>query len=333
MKRLRDLFLILGFVLLALLIHRTGPYEILHYLQLVGWRFVLIIFTACLWQIGNTLAWGLAFNGKATRPKFPDLFVAKLSGDAINYITPLLNVGGEFVKPYLIRRHVPVPAGFASIVITKTTQAVTAVVYAALGLVLSLFFFDFPPVVWRTMVGVMGIGGAVVLWFFIQQQRHFFSAIRGALARLRIQSAWMEDRRYSVEEMDARIAAYYRQHRVRFGTAILIHGISWTFGVVETWLIVQAVGEPISFPTAFFLTTLSSLINTAFFFIPGGIGVWEGGQGFLFALLGLPLAMGVTVGLVKRIRKLFFVLAGLLVITKWTVRSEECAERRALDAI
>jgi uncharacterized membrane protein YbhN (UPF0104 family) len=123
--------------------------------------------------------------------------------------------------------------------------------------------------------------------------------------------------------MDAHIGAYYRQERGRFAAAVAIHCMSWTFGVLETWLIVRLLGEPIPFETAFFLTSLSSVINTAFFFVPGGVGVSEGGPAFLFGLLGLPLAMGLAVGIVKRIRKVFYVLFGLLLISGWLIRGEK----------
>ena len=150
MKRYRILFLLLGFFLLAVLIYRTGPHLILSYIGMIGWRFILIIGAAFCWQLGNTIAWGLAFERKVA-PPFGIQFFAKLGGDAINHITPLLNLGGEFVKPYLIRSHAPIPAGFSSIIITKTLQAVAGVIYALVGLSVAFFIFDLPVVAWVTM--------------------------------------------------------------------------------------------------------------------------------------------------------------------------------------
>lgn len=323
MKRFRVLFLLLGFVLLGVLVYQTGPRSIFSYLDRIGWRFLLIAGVALCWQVGNTVAWGLAFQGGESALRFRHLFIAKLVGDAINYITPLLGVGGEFLKPYLIRRHVSLPAGFASIVITKTVQLLTGVIYALIGVGLALFFFRLPPSVWMTIAGVLGAGGVVLLWLFVQQQRNPFSSLLDALVKAGIQTGSPEGRRHGAAEMDAHLAAYYRQERARLSASVAIYCLSWVFGVVETWLIVHLLGASIPFKTAFFLTSLSSVINTFFFFVPGGVGVLEGGQAFLFSLLGLPMGLGVTVGLVKRIRKIFYVLAGLLLVSGWLIRRED----------
>ncbi len=322
MKRFRVLFLLLGFLLLGILIFRTDPQQIFSYLSMIGWRFLLIIGVAFGWQFGNTIAWGLAFQ-RGERVRFRHLFVAKLGGDAINYITPLLGLGGEFVKPYLIRRHVSLSASFASIVITKTVQAMTGVIYALVGIGCALFFLNLSPSVWATTAGVVGAGGAILLWLFIQQHRNPFSSLLKVLIRLGVKTGSLKDRLHSAAEMDAYIAAYYRKERMRLLAAVAIYCLSWTFGVLETWLIVHLLEAPISFGTAFFLTSLSSVISTAFFFVPGGVGVSEGGQVFLFGLLGLPPAMGLAVGIIKRIRKLVYVLAGLLLISGWLCKGEK----------
>ena len=317
MSRLRALLLLLGFVLLGTLIYATGPRQILTYLSAIGWRFTLVLGVALCWQVGNTVAWGLAFRRGEADLRFRDLFAAKLGGDAINNITPLLNLGGEFVKPYLIRRHAPLTAGFASIVITKTVQAVTGVLYALVGVGLALFFLSLPLSLWATTAGVVLVGGGILLWLLVQQQRNPFSALLDALIRAGVRAGAPEARRHGVAEMEAHLAAYYRQERGRLALSVAIQFLSWVFGVVETWLIVRLLGASISFETAFFLTSLSSAISTAFFFIPAGVGVLEGGQAFLFSLLGLPMSMGLTVGLVKRIRKLCYVIAGLIAISGW----------------
>lgn len=330
MTRYRALFLLLGFSLLGALVYVTGARQILAYLSAIGWRFTLVLGVALCWQVGNTVAWGLAFRRGVTGLRFRDLFVAKLGGDAINNITPLLNLGGEFVKPYLIHRHAPLPAGFASIVITKTVQAVTGVLYALIGVGLALFFLRLPFSLWATAAGIVCAGGGVLLWLFVQQQRNPFSALLNALSRAGVRAGLAEARRHGVEEMEAQISAYYREERGRLALSVSIQFLSWVFGVVETWLIVRLLGAPISFGTAFFLTTLSSVINTAFFFVPAGVGIQEGGQVFLFSLLGLPLSMGMAVGLVKRTRKLCYVLAGLLAISGWLFRQSRKDVQEAL---
>ena len=68
------------------------------------------------------------------------------------------------------------------------------------------------------------------------------------------------------------------------------------------------------FSTAYLLTALSVIINTAFFFVPSGVGVFEGGHVFLFHLLGLDAGIGLAVGLLRRVRKVFWVVVGFMMI-------------------
>ena len=73
-----------------------------------------------------------------------------------------------------------------------------------------------------------------------------------------------------------------------------------------------ALGAGSDFGVAFLITSLTVIINSLFFFMPSNIGVLEGGQVFLFLALGLAPAHGLSLGIVKRIRKLLWIGAGWL---------------------
>ena len=45
-----------------------------------------------------------------------------------------------------------------------------------------------------------------------------------------------------------------------------------------------------------------------------GVGVFEGGHVFLFHLLGLDSGLGLAVGLLRRLRKVFWVVVGFFLI-------------------
>ena len=49
--------------------------------------------------------------------------------------------------------------------------------------------------------------------------------------------------------------------------------------------------------------------------MPSNIGVLEGGQVFLFITLGLSPAMGLSLGIAKRMRKIFWIFVGWLFLT------------------
>jgi uncharacterized membrane protein YbhN (UPF0104 family) len=114
--------------------------------------------------------------------------------------------------------------------------------------------------------------------------------------------------------MDRNIAAFYRRDRRGFLTSLGLHGLSWVFGVAEVFYILSVLGQPLPLVSAFLFCSLSLIINTAFFFVPSGVGVFEGGHVFLFHLLGLGTGLGLAVGIIRRIRRVFWVLVGVFLL-------------------
>ena len=81
---------------------------------------------------------------------------------------------------------------------------------------------------------------------------------------------------------------------------------------------------------AFLITSLTVIINSLFFFMPSNIGVLEGGQVFLLTTLGLNPAIGLSLGIAKRMRKTFWIFVGWLFLTHLSRQAlkDELHERR-----
>ncbi len=74
------------------------------------------------------------------------------------------------------------------------------------------------------------------------------------------------------------------------------------------------MGLEISLATAFLLVALPLVIDTAFFFVPGNVGTFEAGHAYLFLLLSMDPAAGLSAALVKRFRKLFWLAVGVILL-------------------
>ena len=62
------------------------------------------------------------------------------------------------------------------------------------------------------------------------------------------------------------------------------------------------------------IESIQSLVGNLLFFMPMQMGSREGGIVIVFGILSLPLAYGVYVSLCKRIRELFWILVGVVLI-------------------
>ncbi|MFH1566461.1 MAG: lysylphosphatidylglycerol synthase transmembrane domain-containing protein [Gemmatimonadota bacterium] len=318
MRLFRLLLPALGLLLLGYLVGKLGLREILGNLTVLKWSFPLVLLLAFGWHVTNSIAWGFAFPPDAFRPRWRSLFMSKLAGEAINQLTPLANLGGEPLKAYLLKRQSPTSRGLASVVINKTAQVITGLAFTALGLLLIILHWDLPQSVpLPIQVGLTALLalGALLVGLIYRTQSRMFSSLLGALRRVGLRFDFIERRMAKAARIDANIGQFYREHPARFLLAMAFHAAGWLLGACETYVILRALGAGSDFGVAFLITSLTVIINSLFFFMPSNIGVLEGGQVFLFITLGLDPAMGLALGIAKRLRRIFWILVGWLFLT------------------
>ncbi|MBI4432519.1 MAG: flippase-like domain-containing protein [Candidatus Omnitrophica bacterium] len=191
------LFFAIGLVLFWLVIRATGFSNILFQLrqaQLSAWPVFLIYPIVSLW---DTAAWKLVFNPSWDEAiKIHELFVIRLAGEAVNNITPFLDIGGEPLKVYLVSKRFGVPASQAisAGLIAKTTLIASETVFILFGFGFFLFFIPLP-YEWRIIFGITFFFLAVILalLFLIQiksdMTRSFYSTEKSASGTL-FRSIW-----------------------------------------------------------------------------------------------------------------------------------------------
>lgn len=291
------------------LVFQVGTETVLGHLQALGWRIVPVLGIAISWHVSNTFAWQACFDNRRTeRPGFWRLLYIKLAGEAVGNVTPASLVGGELAKVYLLRRRLSATLGLPSLVVNKTIEFMTGVLFAVAGTALAFHTFDLTENIRFGLVAAVCASALGVGIVYFKQRRNTFGWFLDVLKRLRITA--LEKRREQIQETDRNIAEFYGRNPGGFATSFGLHGLSWILGTFELCYILFVLDAPFTFGTAFLLASLSALINTAFFFVPSGVGVFEGGHVFLFHLLGLDPALGLMVGLLRRVRKIFWVVVG-----------------------
>jgi glycosyltransferase 2 family protein len=302
MRYVRAGFFLLGAALLVGIIVENGPRAILASIQQLSWRLaVVVLFPAVLVGILDALGWHYAFD-KDTVP-FRRLFWARVAGEAFNMTTG--PVGGEGVKVWLVRRYLPLAEGFSSVVIAKTTITIAQVLFLLLGIVLTWDLGSGPPViVGLRVLLVLEVVGLCV--FVVAQTRGLFARGGRLLRWFGLPSP------RGLERVDESLIAFYRTRRGRFALSIAFHFGAWLLGSLESYLILQFLGLPVSLLMATVIETFGASIRFATFVIPASVGALEGGFAAIFASLGLGSAAGVAFTLVRRIREASWILAGLV---------------------
>ena len=81
----------------------------------------------------------------------------------------------------------------------------------------------------------------------------------------------------------------------------------------------RLLGFSASAGAAYIIESLTKVINFAFGFVPGTIGVYETGNGIILATLGYTTAIGLALAIVRKAAIIFWTVIGMLVLTSRAV--------------
>jgi glycosyltransferase 2 family protein len=309
MKWMKPLLLLVGLGLLAALVLTNQPAEIFAFMTRLSWRLgILICFPAPVVMVFDTLGWRFAFL--RDRVPFSTLWWVRLAGEAFNLVTPTAALGGEAIKAWLLRGTVALDESIPSIVVAKTTILIAQGLFLVLGIVLAWHSaLAGSPLLWAMLgllaIEVLGLGG-----FVVAQTRGMFERGRRLLQRFGVDSL---GRGQTTRRVDHGLAWFYRHEPRRLVLSIAFHFVAWVLGALEAYLILRFLGIEVSLTVAVVIEAFGTGVRFVTFMIPGSLGVLEGSYVATFVALGLSPAAGISFGLTRRVRELFWVLAGLVV--------------------
>ena len=311
MTTVRWVLLALGVAFTGYLIALIGPAILLAQIQTLSWRLlVVLVFPFSLVTLLDTLGWRFAFRRDLA--PFLTLVSVRLAGEAFNITTPTASVGGEPVKAYLLRPRVPLEEGLASVIVGKTSIVLAQGCFLAVGLGLAWLLFPLPSAFLHGITGLLVVEALALGGFVLVQLRGIFG---GGLKLLKgVGITWGGPRAEKLHQLDRALAIFYREHRRRLAFSILFHFLGWLLGSLEVYLILHFLGIPVSLATALVIDAFASAIKFAAFLIPGGLGAQEGGNMAVFVAFGLGAGLGLSFALIRRLRELTWVTAGLILL-------------------
>lgn len=315
MKRLPLLFLLIGLFCFFWLVHSISVSVLLTNLKLIGWGVLLVIIVELLGDIVTTRGWWLTLAPDARCVPFPTLYGMRLAGAAVNAVTPTAMIGGEVLKALLLRRYVPVADSFASVIAAKVSLLLGHLLFVLVGIVAFFRQLALPPSVKQSLIAVFVLALLGGLWLCYAQRNGLFARIFAAADRWGISSTVLAGVRVQAATIDAKLADLYISRGRDFALSVFFHFLAQGLGAVQIFLILSWLAVPTDFLTCVAVETLSLLIDGLMFFVPGQVGVQEGGKVVIFSALGFTAAIGFTVGVALRLNQIAVSLLGLAVLT------------------
>ncbi len=305
----QTLFFFLGLAFLAYLINRMGLTTILQNISRIGpWFMVICVLGGC-WLFLQTIAWW-EISRKVFQPMpLWFLFKVKIISDAINTILPSANLGGETTRAYLTRRYLSLKESLAGIIVDKTFELTGGILFMILGFTLALAGSIFPKsLILPAILFLVTISIGIFL-FIGFQLRGIYKILLRCFSFIPPISRFLLSKEAQIQNLEQLLKNLYRATWQRTSLVLGLHFAARIIGAVEALVILHLLDIPVSFIEALFIMAMVVGINTIFFLIPGQWGIAEGAYVFILQAMGFPPEIGLSLGIIKRIRKLLF--AGL----------------------
>ncbi|MBI3988719.1 MAG: flippase-like domain-containing protein [candidate division NC10 bacterium] len=319
--KVRLILLVLGIALFTFLISQVGPSILFSHLRLLGWKLPILLLPYLMVYILDSVGWRYALGQRFSSIPLFTIFSIRMAGESLNYLTPMASLGGEPLKAYLLnRRGVPLPQGLASLVVAKTIMIMAHLLFIVIGLLMAIRPSGAEGPFIAASVAAMATGIPAIALFFSVQRRGLFSGLLKLTKAVRLKLPPLEKREADFRSLDRIIANFYLQDQWAFASSFTFFFIGWMVGSLEVYLLLTFLGMPVSLPTAVAIEALSTLAKAAAFFIPGSLGLQEGGNILAFLAFSLPSQAAMTFSLVRRGRELLWAGLGLLALAHYELR-------------
>lgn len=307
-------FLVIGISLFVGIILQTGIDEIWRTLRTFSLLKFLIFFAVSVLNFAlYTLRWDIilkSVHGKDHNIPFTRLYLHRMSGFALSYLTPSAQTGGEPLRIMLLEQEgIPAKTSTSSVIIDKALEYSALFIFISLGILFALFDGTLPQESRPYLITVLVILVSVTGWFYYSSVNDigFFSSILRFFHFTRISRVHGFEQK--IVKVERQMSDFYREDTKRFLKLFLISLVITAFLLLEHFMVARFMGVTMTFFQTFLVSTIPYIAYVIP--VPGGLGLLEGGHAAMFAALGITINAFALVFII-RIRDLIFVAAGLV---------------------
>ncbi|MFO7526605.1 MAG: lysylphosphatidylglycerol synthase transmembrane domain-containing protein [Ignavibacteriaceae bacterium] len=316
-NKVKTILFLAGLVIFVFLINEFGVENIISNIQKTGWWLIPIITLWFFVYLLNAIAWRLILKFHRDKISFGEILSISISGFAINYITPIVNLGGEPYKVFALKEKLGIHTAVSSVVLYSMLHFLSSFVFWIVAILLVLFSLSLTSEM-QIIFGTAFIAALSGIWFFFSRHKKgIFGSVVKLLPRLPFTKKLTEKLKLKTDSLsiiDNQIIDFYGNSKPDFYASLFFEVAARFLASVEFIFILLAIGIEITFIEAIYINAFSSLFLNIFFFVPLGLGIREGSLFFIMSILKFSSGIGIYIGLVNRIRELFWILVGLLLI-------------------
>ncbi|HEV8590182.1 MAG TPA: lysylphosphatidylglycerol synthase domain-containing protein, partial [Pyrinomonadaceae bacterium] len=268
---------LLGAWLLFYVVRRVGVQPIFTALSRVGFGFFIVVALNGLRHVLRTISMSISVPPEHRRFTFMQAFAARLGGESMSFLTfagPLL---GEPTKIALLRKRVPLVHGVPALVVDNLLYNLSVVLMIFGGAMLMLIAYALPPVAREMLIIIAAVAflGLVAAALATRRRATLITALIDKLARRGFRPRFLRTRRHHIYRVELTVYAFFKRRRTAFFSMIGLDVVSHISSVVEVYVTLRLLGVSSTAGAAYIIESLTKVINFAFGFVPGTIGVYE----------------------------------------------------------
>lgn len=316
--------------LFVLLIEKTGPATVAARVYDVGAGFLILILISGIRHLFRTAAWYNAIEREERQISFRILFGIRIAGEAISDLTFLGPLLGETVKGVTLSKHVAAEHCASSLAVENLAYGFSVGLLIVGGVVLFVSEYTLPTALHVGSLAALAIlllaGSAIGL--VVKKRYRVVSKILDRLRRLNL--CWLDcvqDKREKVILFEENVYGFWEAYKASAAIILLLEICAVFGGVIEAWIILALTVHRTSLFAAFIVEAVNRVVNMFFAFVPMRIGVDEGGAVLVLETVGYSAVEGVSLAVIRKIRTLFWVGVGLIMISRHSLSLKEGGEK------
>lgn len=303
------------------MVYRIGVGVVIHNISKTGFWFLPVIGSWLIIYFFNALALReIIYEKKLPYTKVPVATILKItiSGYAINYITPLVALGGEPYRIMELKNQVGANKATSSVLLYTIMHMFSHVVFWMASIILILIYLNPGNEALVLCLITFAVFFSLVYWVFIKYKQGLTWITFRSLAKIPFLKKkinfFLERRLPDLKEIDKHIIELFTLRKPTFYIAMFYEFFARVVGCLEIYFVGLAIHANISFFDSLIISAGSSLFANMLFFSPMQLGTREGGFVLAMRSIGMSGGIGIFIGLVTRIREIFWIIVGLLLM-------------------
>jgi len=303
------------------MVYKIGLGVVWDNIVITGFWFIPVIASWLIIYILNAFAWRAIIYEKkvpGTSVRFLTILKLTVSGYAINYITPFVALGGEPYRIMELKNKVGILKATSSVLLYGIMHIFSHIIFWMASIILIVVYLSPGKEALITCGITFAVFYGLVYWVYKKYKEGLLAITFRSIGKLpflknRI-AFFIEKRQQDISEIDKHIKELFTSRKPTFYISLALEFVARVVGCLEIYFVGLEIHADISLFNSIIISAGSSLFANLLFFSPMQLGAREGG--FLLALksIGMNGSLGIFIGLVTRIRELFWILLGLLLM-------------------